>query len=393
MSRYQSRDELEEGITLLVKEDRLIDEEINERRLGIFFWILVIVGFSGFVAFFGWDRKVVQIITKYFGSRSSTTTTDLYIQASNKYGTFSAPYPWLDSTPGTQLVEPFITSKLTVTGAFASGSTYQWTLDYPSSSDGMEWSGTSTVQEVTLTVPGSYSLSLEAFDAKTGSFRGRYTTLVVCKYVKRELRALSDDDRARLWDASLYMWNTSTSAGRARFGSDFTSIATFASAYMAATGAYRCDSYHDGSAWITHHLALSNAFEASLRAVGALRPTPLTFATSPPHFSFPSNHHLMHIYPPPPVPPDPSLSLPYWDFTIEGQVRPLLLPSLRPPFTYRNQRLTLLRIPTHTDTHALPPPPRRKSPTPPSRPHTCCKSRPSSPRHTSAPPTPPPPAS
>ena len=44
-----------------------------------------------------------------------------------------------------------------------------------------------------------------------------------------------------------------------------------------------CDSYHEGSGFLTHHLALSNAFDASLRSI------------------------------------DPSVTLPYWDFTIEGQ--------------------------------------------------------------------------
>lgn len=213
---YQSNDDLEgEGMSLLKPEVPLtIDDEIAERRLGMFFWILIIVGFSGFVAFFGWDREIVQIITRYFGSKASTTTTDLYIQASNEYGTFTAPYPWLEDVIGSQLVEPYKQTTLTITGAYSTGCTYDWNLNYPSSESPMLWSESTPLSSITLTQTGTYSLTLEAYDSKTGSFKGRYSTLLVVKYVRREIRQLSEGDRIRFLKAAVVLWNTSTDDGR-----------------------------------------------------------------------------------------------------------------------------------------------------------------------------------
>ena len=203
-----------EGISLL-KPDAppTIDEEIAERRLGMFFWILIIVGFSGFVAFWGWDREIVQIITRYFASRESTTTADLYIMAFNEYGSFSAPYSWLDTVSGSQIVEPYKETTLSLNGAYASGSTFKWALAYPSEDEPSTWTGSDAKEVLTLTEPGSYSITVEAFDVKTGSFRGRYTTLLMVKYVRREIRSLTDADRARFSQAAKLMWNTSTDEG------------------------------------------------------------------------------------------------------------------------------------------------------------------------------------
>lgn len=274
----------DEGASLLHKpEPDSLEYEIAERRLGMFFWILIIVGFSGFVAFFGWDREVVQIITRYFASKEATTTTDLYIQASSEYGVFSAPYPWLDDVPGSQIVELRKPTTLTLSGAFATGSSFSWKLSYPSEDEPTEWTGTSASQDIQIDTLGSYSVKVEAFDVKTGSFRGRYTTHLVARNVRREIRSLTAADRMRFTNAALYLWNTSTADGREMFGPDFTSVFTFADHYLSHSNHYHCDRYHDGSAWLTHHIALVNSFEASLQAV------------------------------------DPAVTLPYWDFTIEGQ--------------------------------------------------------------------------
>ena len=67
------------------------------------------------------------------------------------------------------------------------------------------------------------------------------------------------------------------------YGGSYTGIETFTALHINASNDRMCDSYHEGSGFLFHHLALTNAFEASLRSV------------------------------------DPSVTLPYWDFTIEGK--------------------------------------------------------------------------
>ena len=84
-------------------------------------------------------------------------------------------------------------------------------------------------------------------------------------------------------NAAHKMWELSTEEGRLIYGDKFTSIHTFTKEHALASGDIMCDQFHEGSGFLTHHLAISNSFEASLRAI------------------------------------DPSVSLHYWDFTKEGE--------------------------------------------------------------------------
>ena len=101
--------------------------------------------------------------------------------------------------------------------------------------------------------------------------------------MKRELRSLTEADREKFLDAAAALWQYSDEEGRALFGDGFTSAATFVEEHALASNDMMCDQFHEGSGFLTHHLAITNSFEASLRAV------------------------------------NPTVTLPYWDFTIEGQ--------------------------------------------------------------------------
>ena len=91
------------------------------------------------------------------------------------------------------------------------------------------------------------------------------------------------DDRERFLDAMAAIWIYGQADEHAKYGDCFTSIETYVAAHSLASNDIMCDQFHEGTGFLTHHLALTNSFEASLRAV------------------------------------HPSVTLPYWDFTIEGQ--------------------------------------------------------------------------
>jgi len=95
---------------------------------------------------------------------------------------------------------------------------------------------------------------------------------------------LTIEDREKFLNAAFTLWQYTTDEGRVKFGPKFTAITEFVALHSLASNDIRCDQFHEGTGFLTHHLALTNNFEASLRAV------------------------------------DPSVTLPYWDFTIEGQV-------------------------------------------------------------------------
>lgn len=99
------------------------------------------------------------------------------------------------------------------------------------------------------------------------------------------------------------LWKVDTATGREKYGAQYTSIASFVEEHALASNDIRCDAYHEGTGFLTHHLALQNSFEASLRAV------------------------------------DPTVTTPYWDFSIEGEKileagrSPSYLATISPVFT------------------------------------------------------------
>lgn len=210
---------------------------------------------------------------------STTRDLNLLFSASNEYGIFSAPYPWLKDTIGAQLIEPYKTTTLTLSDTTLLSSSYRVVWEIPSL--GISLSGNPTMFVVNST--GVFDITISVYDASTDSFIDSLSTILISKYVKRELRSLTIADRERFLDAAAVLWQLGDIEGRAKYGSQYTSVATFVVEHAQASGDIQCDQFHEGSGFLTHHLALTNSFDAALRAV------------------------------------DPSVTLPYWDFTIEGQ--------------------------------------------------------------------------
>jgi hypothetical protein len=116
--------------------------------------------------------------------------------------------------------------------------------------------------------------------------------LIIIRYVKREIRSLTDSDREKFLDAAATIWQYSQEDGREKFGAKFTSIGTLVATHALSSNNVMCDEVHEGTGFFTHHSAFGNVFEMSVRTV------------------------------------DPSVTIPYWDFTIEGQE---IYNSQRPP--------------------------------------------------------------
>jgi len=116
------------------------------------------------------------------------------------------------------------------------------------------------------------------------------------RYVKREIRSLTISDREAVLDAMATLWKYSQGDGVNLFGPKYSSIDTLATAYSYFTSDVVCDSYQ-GPGFLSHYLALGVSFEAAIRAV------------------------------------DPSVTLPYWDYTIEGE---LMRRNNIPSFSFNN---------------------------------------------------------
>jgi len=236
------------------------------RRLYYYFLFLLVISASAL--------GIIYLINKPSGVSTKMTTydsTNISLSVSNDdYGSFTnTEYSWL---AGNYLAEPYKPTTIILNGVSGSAS---W-ISIFDDDDTTVYTGTNI--QKTFTVPGIYSMVVS-----NDNFITNHTSTFIVKYVKRELRSLTDGDRRRFLKAASKIWKYSTVEGRAKYGDQFTGIDTLVEEHALASNDIRCDQFHEGSGFFTHHFAITQTFEAALRAV------------------------------------DPSVVLPYWDFTIEGQ--------------------------------------------------------------------------
>eukprot|EP00752_Nemacystus_decipiens_P008279 g7402.t1 len=107
--------------------------------------------------------------------------------------------------------------------------------------------------------------------------------MVMVKYVRREVRTLTDDEREELLDAMFQLWAVRVDGGDGKelYGDDYADIYAINRLHFKAASNKTCDHFHDGLGFLTSHSLITNTFEYSLQRV------------------------------------NPKLTLPYWDFTIE----------------------------------------------------------------------------
>ena len=208
---------------------------------------------------------------------TSTLYDDISVIVSNEYGIYSgADYGWLTNK---YLAEPYKTTTISIdTSVVDNGDNIYWKWTQEDSRD-EKW-GNSI--ETVFTSPGDYYIYLNGLNSNNDTIITT-TIPIVVKYVKRELRRLTNDDRHKFLHAASKLWKYTTSQGRAKYGEKFTGIDELVEEHALASNDIKCDQFHEGSGFFTHHFAITQTFEAALRAV------------------------------------DPSVTLPYWDFTIEGQ--------------------------------------------------------------------------
>ncbi|CAN0161250.1 unnamed protein product [Ectocarpus sp. 4 AP-2014] len=188
-------------------------------------------------------------------------------------------YPWLK---GVKLIEPHRETMLTVKNP-RDAYDYRWRVFAGSAAEG-ELCAEATGLEVTivLTTLDENEVVLEEVDAD-GTVVRRLHEMVMVKYVRREIRTLTDDEREELFDAMFTLWSVRVDGGNGKelYGDDYADIFAINRLHYKAASPKSCDHFHDGLGFLTNHIAITNTFEASLQAV------------------------------------NPKLTLPYWDFTIE----------------------------------------------------------------------------
>ena len=130
-------------------------------------------------------------------------------------------------------------------------------------------------------------------------------------YVRRSIKRLTVDEKDHFFDAFLAMYRFNTSAGQHMFGGHFRGLRDFVGAHLAAAGTRNADRFHDGMGFVTQHAALTNEFELSMQS----------------------------MY--------PSMAMPFWDYTEDGEVGSLGLCSAIDSTHPTTSSTTLLGTPSH----------------------------------------------
>lgn len=153
------------------------------------------------------NREGVMIGSEGGGAHPSIgakSENDLSFSAFNFYhtrdGKPGADYPWLK---GVKIIEPFRETTLKVTNP-RTGYKYRWSVKAGEGSDGsgeVELSALGEEVKVTLTKLDENVITLEEVDVDSGVMKRRLEENVMVKYVRREIRTLTDDERVELLNA------------------------------------------------------------------------------------------------------------------------------------------------------------------------------------------------
>eukprot|EP01035_Chromulina_nebulosa_P018000 gene18000-23638_t len=102
------------------------------------------------------------------------------------------------------------------------------------------------------------------------------------KYVRREIRSLTNEDRENFLNTLNALYTTSKSDGVAKYGSKFVSAEDFSYKHLNGAARVDCDHWHDGAGIVNHHVAYTLEIEQALQAI------------------------------------DPSISMPYWEYAMDS---------------------------------------------------------------------------
>ena len=96
---------------------------------------------------------------------------------------------------------------------------------------------------------------------------GEYSVWV--KYVRREVRSLTDADREEFLQAFRTLWDVSTVEGVEKFGENYKSLFYFATIHNDGGASPHCDEFHGvgGYGFINNHVILGSFLEQSMRLV------------------------------------------------------------------------------------------------------------------------------
>jgi hypothetical protein len=123
---------------------------------------------------------------------------------------------------------------------------------------------------------GRFSVPCDAYDQFTLSIEGydsakqqivSSTGSAICLYVRREMKALTEEDLEATLDAMHTLWTFPENEGQKKYGTYYHDAKYFTTAHHFNAGQQESDHIHEGVGFLAQHIKLTNAFEKAMQAV------------------------------------------------------------------------------------------------------------------------------
>lgn len=194
----------------------------------------------------------------------SERNVSLSFEVTNEYPPVSSLYPW-------RIVEPFRKTNITAVSELKGFSTkFTWAVHLGQDSllpDPLEDSVHDNTIFFIFKKPGReywVTLTEESMDANDEVHTRIYKSPVQCKYVRREIRQLNEDDRREYFKAMKVLAQTDMVKGKHIYGEHFLNLQ-----YMTKKHLYGdvCTPYHGGLSFFTSHAAFTLQLDGSLQLI------------------------------------------------------------------------------------------------------------------------------
>ena len=113
--------------------------------------------------------------------------------------------------------------------------------------------------------PGVATCSVHVMRGDNVAISQEFT--MAAKYVRREIRSLTETDRAAFFKALRYLYTIKEDIGKERWGEKFQTMQYFLYKHLNGAGRTDCDHWHDGAGIVTHHMAFTLEAEQALQAI------------------------------------------------------------------------------------------------------------------------------
>lgn len=258
--------------------------------VGVSIFLALVTGYCDVRSVFKPDVATQEIILT---SLENVSLEGFKLVADNEYvtvhGHAGKGYPFVGDG---LLVEPFRTTTLRTQGDTSDIALFEWHVEQVSNLQTKygkmihQIHTSSSAIELEFKAVGNYKVLLIGHThshSRKSPEKRRYNSThgFICRYVRREIRHLTEVDRAAYFDALVVMAKLPSSQGIASFGPLFRSLSHFVKIHLDRAGDKACDHMHDGLGFLTQHIALTNDFETALQVI------------------------------------NPMVTVPYWDFTYD----------------------------------------------------------------------------